>query len=121
MRKLINAAVIDDLIDAYVDWGEESVEVEYAYRRWSVTQSPDAALAFAAYAAALDREELASIRYARLVRRAFVLLDRDRRRRRRRAPVQRAVRGRGGGRRGRRRMRRLAREAGSRAGRARTV
>jgi hypothetical protein len=120
MRKLINATVIDDLIDAYVDWGEESAEVEYAYRRWSVTPSPGAALAFAAYAAALDREELASIRYARLVRRAFVLLARDRRRRRR-PPMQRAVRGRGAGRRGRRRMRRLAREAGSRAGRTRTV
>jgi hypothetical protein len=119
MRMRINPTVIDDLIVAYVDWCEESDEVEYAYRRWSVAPSPDAARAFAAYAAALDREELASIPYRRVIRRAFVLLERERRRRR--APVRRAVRGRGAGRRSRRRTHRLAREARSRAGRTRTV
>ena len=118
MRNLIHTAAIDDLIDAYAGWSEESAQVEYAYRRWLVAPSTDAAPAFAAYAAAVDREELASIPYARAVRRAFVLLTRDRRRRR--ALVRRRVRGRGADPR-RRRKPRLAREAGTRAGRTRSV
>ena len=117
MRNRINATVIDDLIETYADWCEESAEVEYAYRRWLVAPSSDAALAFAAYAAALDREELASVPYARAIRRAFVLLTRQRRRHL--APVRPGVRGRGAGR--RRRTRRLAREAGSPVGRTRSV
>jgi hypothetical protein len=58
--------LIDDLVHAHVDWREASAAVEYAYRRWSVALSSDAADAFAVYVAALDREELASGEYARL-------------------------------------------------------
>jgi hypothetical protein len=67
--------VIDDVMDAYVEWREESAEVEYAYHRWSVAPPPDAALAFAAYVAALDREDRASMSYAQVIRRAVVLHD----------------------------------------------
>jgi hypothetical protein len=121
MRKRINARVIDDLIDAYADWCEEAAEVEYAYLRWSVTPASDAARAFAAYAAALAREELAAIPYARVIRRASVLLARDRRRRLALVRRRRGVRGRGTGHRCRRRTRGLAREAASRAGRTRSL
>jgi hypothetical protein len=67
--------VIDDVMDAYVEWREESAEVEHAYRRWSVAKPPDGALAFAAYVAALDREDRASNSYAEVIRRAVVLHD----------------------------------------------
>jgi hypothetical protein len=47
--------------DAYVDWVEECINVQEAYERWSIaTGGEDAAFGFAAYRAALDREEHAS-------------------------------------------------------------
>jgi hypothetical protein len=47
--------------DAYVDWVEECINVQDAYDRWSnATAADDAACGFAAYCAALDREEHAS-------------------------------------------------------------
>jgi hypothetical protein len=74
-------SLIDDLMDAYLGWCEESAAVESAYRRWSIAPSADAADAFAAYVAALDREELASAEYARLDRYSKAELARERRRR----------------------------------------
>ncbi|HSO97528.1 MAG TPA: hypothetical protein VLP43_01145 [Solirubrobacteraceae bacterium] len=50
----------DALSDALADWREESAAVRAAYEQWSGTQSKDAGLAYAAYAAALEREERAS-------------------------------------------------------------
>jgi hypothetical protein len=46
--------------DAYVDWLEECVTVREAYERWSSAAAADVLLAFAAYRAALDREEHAA-------------------------------------------------------------
>jgi hypothetical protein len=63
-RRLVDAA-----IDAYVDWREERGAVWDAYGSWKAAPSADCALAFGAYAAALDREERASEVYARLIRR----------------------------------------------------
>jgi hypothetical protein len=69
---LVDPRLVDDVIDAYVDWQEERMWVWDAYHRWTRAARDDAALAFAAYGAALDREERASARYAgglsRLVR-----------------------------------------------------
>jgi hypothetical protein len=59
--------LIDDAVDAYVDWREQSAAVEAAYRRWTVSERGESALAFAAYVAALDREERASSFYARIL------------------------------------------------------
>jgi hypothetical protein len=67
------------MTDAYVDWREDSAAVESAYRRWLVASSPDTAVAFAAYNAALDREEMASIAYERVIRRSLGRLARRRR------------------------------------------
>ena len=59
--------LLDAAIDAYVDWREECVEVWDAYERWAHAPNIDAAGAFAAYGAALDREESASRAYAELL------------------------------------------------------
>jgi hypothetical protein len=55
---------VDEAIDAYVDWREECVSVSEAYELWADTPAGEAGLAFAAYRAALDREERASQTYA---------------------------------------------------------
>jgi hypothetical protein len=81
MRTRIRESVLDEMIDCYVDWRQESEQVESAYRRWAIAPSPHTSRAFAAYAAALDREELASISYAQVIRRTAVVFERDRRRR----------------------------------------
>jgi acetoin utilization deacetylase AcuC-like enzyme len=62
--------LLDEVVDAYVDWREESTEVWDAYERWSRAPAADAPLAFSAYCAAVDREERASYVYAELMTRA---------------------------------------------------
>jgi hypothetical protein len=64
MKPLTRRRLVDEVIDAYVDWREECLFVWDAYRRWARSPRDDATLAFAAYAAALDREERASAFYA---------------------------------------------------------
>jgi hypothetical protein len=59
--------MVDEAIDAYVDWREESTHVWDAYRRWRRAEGADIALAFRAYQAALDREQRASEVYADLI------------------------------------------------------
>jgi hypothetical protein len=81
MRRRVRDKLIDNVMDAYVDWRQESAQVDYAYWRWTVAGSTDADGAFDVFAAALDREELASICYAHIIRRTTVVLARDRRRR----------------------------------------
>jgi hypothetical protein len=61
--------LVDEATLAYVGWREERVAVWDAYQRWAAAGASDAALAFAAYTAALDREERASETYADLIRR----------------------------------------------------
>ncbi len=60
---------VDDMIGAYVDWREECLAVQAAYERWSSAPPEDEVLAFAAYLAALDSEERASLLYEKLVQR----------------------------------------------------
>jgi hypothetical protein len=43
----------DEFLESYVSWREEAATVQMAYDRWQAGE----ALAFAAYRAALDREE----------------------------------------------------------------
>jgi Holliday junction resolvasome RuvABC endonuclease subunit len=74
-------SLIDDLSDAYMEWRAESAAVETAYGRWSIAASVDAASAFAAYQAALDREELAAAEYALLYARGRAPWSRERRHR----------------------------------------
>jgi hypothetical protein len=60
----IRSDLVDELISLYCNWRTECAEVEAAYRRFSSARPPDQALAFAAYGAALDREESAADVYA---------------------------------------------------------
>jgi hypothetical protein len=56
----------DAYVEAYAEWVDESIGVQEAYESWSSAASGDARLAFAAYRAALDREEHASKCFAAL-------------------------------------------------------
>ena len=51
---------VDRAMDAYVAWRNECIAVRGAYSGWAAARGTNAALAFQAYAAALEREELAS-------------------------------------------------------------
>jgi hypothetical protein len=64
----LSGSLGDALIDLYVRWREECFAVQAAYERWREAQGPDRPAAFAAYNAALDREERASDVYAELIR-----------------------------------------------------
>jgi hypothetical protein len=61
--------LVDAMFDAYVNWTEQCQTVRDAYRRWQGASADDAALTFATYTAALDREECASQLYEALVAR----------------------------------------------------
>jgi hypothetical protein len=67
MTVQVDKQLADEALEAYVDWREESAEVWDAYERWVRAPKVDAAGAFSAYRAALDREECASHAYADLL------------------------------------------------------
>ena len=64
MSAQVPAELIDDVMEAYVEWREECVSAMQAYERWSSFPVHERRLAFAAYQAALDREHAASIAYS---------------------------------------------------------
>jgi hypothetical protein len=61
--------LVDEAMDCYVDWREECAAVEAAYGRWSSTSPEAAELPYAAYSAALDREQSAAGVYRRALER----------------------------------------------------
>jgi hypothetical protein len=67
--------LVDEAVDAYVEWREESGTVRVAYSRWASAAAEDAERAHAAYQAALDREEVAAQVYASLIERVGELLN----------------------------------------------
>ncbi len=64
----IDPRLVDHLIDLYCSWRAERAEVSAAYHRFSAAPAGDRAVAFAAYGAALDREQRACEAYAAQVR-----------------------------------------------------
>ena len=66
---------VDDAVRAYVEWRKECTAVWDAYRRWTAAPVADAALAFAAYGSALDREHGAAKAYAVLMRHVGHLVE----------------------------------------------
>ncbi|HEY2655236.1 MAG TPA: hypothetical protein VGI55_05565 [Solirubrobacteraceae bacterium] len=56
--------LLDDLLDAYVDWRESARAVADAYDRWSLTSGRERTPRFAAYAATLDQEQKTATAYA---------------------------------------------------------
>ena len=67
--KDLDRQLVDEAMEAYIDWREECAVVWDAYDRWASAPAVDAAAAFSAYLAALDREECASHAYADLAAR----------------------------------------------------
>jgi hypothetical protein len=59
--------LVDDAMDAYVEWRQQCNAVWLAYSRWAGARKSEVAHWYAAYSVALDREERASERYARLI------------------------------------------------------
>jgi hypothetical protein len=57
----------EEAIERYVDWREESATVNEAYAQWSTAPEAEGALAFAAYRAAVDREECAATLYGTVI------------------------------------------------------
>jgi hypothetical protein len=64
MNTSTDKQLLDEAVDALAEWREECVAVWDAYGRWKSAPRADAPLAFAAYTAALDIEEQASVVYA---------------------------------------------------------
>jgi hypothetical protein len=55
---------IDELVERYVTWREESYAVWTAYQQWADSGRGESRLAYARYLAALDLEEQAARTYA---------------------------------------------------------
>ena len=69
-RSARRRALLDAAVTAYAQWRSECAAVRGAYHRWVGAGAGDNAFAFYAYNDALDREEHAAKRYARLISRA---------------------------------------------------
>lgn len=69
-RAFRRRADLDEVLAAYSAWKCECAAVRTAYARWARGATRDAWFAFAAYLAALDREEQAAAVYAGLLPRA---------------------------------------------------
>ena len=70
MNTLRRERLVDELIEAYVDWRETCARVSHAYRSWASEPGRCGKVTFGLYMAALDEEEEAAEVYAGLVRRA---------------------------------------------------
>lgn len=57
------AWLVDQFVDSYVCWQEEAAAVKDAFECWRGADAGERGLAFAAYRAALDREDLAARAY----------------------------------------------------------
>ncbi len=68
MSTEIRPDLVDRLIELYCDWRTACWDVRAAYDRFLDAPAPDRAVAFAAYTAALDREESACESYAAQIR-----------------------------------------------------
>jgi hypothetical protein len=70
--------VVDDIMQAYVEWRLTCITLWEADRSWVAAPAPDAASAFDAYMDALDREEHACDTYVRRMELAGALATRVR-------------------------------------------
>jgi hypothetical protein len=64
MIRKLRPQMTDELIGLYCDWRTRCEEVHSAYERFAQAPRADRAVAFAAFQAALDREECAADAYA---------------------------------------------------------
>jgi hypothetical protein len=66
-RSGVHHARLSDAVEGYETWREESGAVAESYRSWNCADGDERWLAYAAYVAALDREERAASAYRQLV------------------------------------------------------
>jgi methylthioribose-1-phosphate isomerase len=66
--------LVDEAFACYLDWLTESEAVKAAYEMWSRSAPAAGAVPFAAYGAALDREEWAAAAYCSLIEQMKQLL-----------------------------------------------
>jgi len=69
VRTAAGNRLVDEVIDRYVAWRAECDAVSAAYQAWSSETGSDRVLWFAAFNAALDREECAAEVYAACITR----------------------------------------------------
>jgi len=69
MSAHVAAELVDRLMQLYCAWRQECWEVRAAYDQFTAAPGGERALAYAAYRAALDREESAANEYAQQVMR----------------------------------------------------
>ena len=62
-------ALIDQAMERYVEWREECATVSDAYANWTNAPTDETDVPFAAYTAALDREQSAATVYGRALER----------------------------------------------------
>jgi hypothetical protein len=60
-------ALLDTVMDSYLDWREETRTVQESYRQWQAAGREERGDAFDRYVRALDREEHAAHGYRRVV------------------------------------------------------
>jgi hypothetical protein len=60
-------ALVDRVLDTYVEWREATYAVADTYGRWRVAPKGEEVPRFAAYMAALDQEETAAAVYAQSI------------------------------------------------------
>jgi hypothetical protein len=63
----LTAGLADEILAYYMDWRADAAAVADAYRAWKCAPAAREAAQFAAYTAALDKEEAAAARYAMVV------------------------------------------------------
>jgi hypothetical protein len=63
----VRERLIDEALARYLEWRAESEAVDAAYGAWSMAAQTEGALPFAAYRAALDREERAATVYRSVI------------------------------------------------------
>jgi hypothetical protein len=68
--------LVDEAIEAYVDWREACIWVNDAYLAWSRQRGSNAGIAFGGYTATLEHEERTAAHYACVVDRVSNLLGR---------------------------------------------
>jgi hypothetical protein len=67
----VSPLLADEFVDGYLCWREESAAVENAYEQWRGSTRRDRSVAFAAYQAAVDREEHAARVFRNCAERVF--------------------------------------------------
>jgi hypothetical protein len=60
----LRSALVDELLELYCEWREDSARVQTAYERFAAAEPEDRREAYAVYLAAVDQEEAAARTYA---------------------------------------------------------